>query len=151
MPDGGEDEKSGTTRLVEAISSAFAGNDRVAVAVIFGSRAAGKAKKGSDIDVAVLLAPPPAEGEAHSLIRDLHMQLADHVAVERVDLVLLNDTPPPLAFRILRDGTTALCRDPVALHRFRVRTFDMHSDFVPAEELFRRATRERATRKADHG
>jgi hypothetical protein len=69
----------------------------------------------------------------------------------RIDLVLLNHAPPVLAFRVLRDGLVALSRDPVGLHRFRVRTYRLHADLAAAEALFRRATRERVVARGSGG
>jgi hypothetical protein len=46
--------------------------------------------------------------------------------------------------RILSRGRVAFERDPVDLHRLRVRTYSRHADYQPVERLFREATKRRA-------
>jgi predicted nucleotidyltransferase len=88
----------------------------VVSAYLFGSHAEGRAHRESDVDVAVVLdydqAPTRQERFDHrvrlgsALIRALH--------VNDVDLVVLNDTPPLLARRILSEGKLLYCADPEA-------------------------------------
>lgn len=137
--------------ILDSITHAFREQDRVAAAWLFGSRTKGKAHANSDIDIGVLLEPAPRREELHEVVRGLLQALAGYLATEKVQLAILNDAPPALALRVLAEGRTALCRDPVVAHRFRVRTYDLHADFAPAEALFLRATRERALRMAGRG
>ncbi len=137
--------------LVSALGRGLADVDRVSAALLFGSHARGKARPDSDIDVAVLLDPPPGEGEGYPVAREVMLALSRVVAGERLDLVLLHRAPPSLAFRILRDGRVVYCSDPVALHRFRVRIYDLHADFAPVDALFQRSVRRRALAAVKHG
>jgi len=138
-------------RLVNAVSSALAEDERVVAALVFGSRASGGECPASDVDVAVLVDEAPQGRQRYELVRSILLSLSSRIAGERLDLVILNDAPPLLAFRVLRDGVLALCRDEVLLHRFKVRTYDLHADRAPVEALFRRATRERAPESAGRG
>jgi hypothetical protein len=131
-------------RLAEALGAALADERRVAAAILFGSLTTGRARADSDLDLGVLLEPAPRADERYALTRAILEALVGHLATEKVDLVILNDAPPALAFEALKHGRVAWCRDPVALHRFRVRTYRQKGDFAPVEELFRRATRARA-------
>lgn len=130
--------------LVARVAKALESQEGVAAAYVFGSRARGTARSDSDIDVALLLDASPAKHERASLIRDLVGELGRELAADRVDLVLLNDAPPVLAFHALKAGVLALCRDEVALHRFKVATYGRHADREPTERLFRDVTRRRA-------
>jgi len=132
--------------LLAALGAAWGGDARVAAAFLFGSRATGRARADSDIDVAVLLDPAPRPDEAYAVRSTLLAALAGHLATERVDLVVLNDAPPALAFRVLREGRLSFRRDPVVLHRFTVATYRVQGDYAPVEEHFRAATKARASR-----
>ena len=56
-------------------------------------------------------------------------------AGRRVDLVLLDEAPPGLAYRAFRDGRAIFTRDPVALKTRRARAILEYLDFRPVEEL----------------
>jgi predicted nucleotidyltransferase len=96
---------------------------------LFGSVARGSASAESDIDLGVLLAGRPAA--------TLDGRLADYeAALERalgrpVQIVILNDAPPDLAYRVLRDGRVLLERDRAARLRFEVRTRNLYFDLLP--------------------
>jgi predicted nucleotidyltransferase len=85
---------------------------------LFGSQAAGRAHRESDVDVAVLLRwdvyPTPQERfEARlRLIADLSAALGRN----DVDLVVLNDAPPLLGRHVVTTGRRLLCADPEADH-----------------------------------
>ncbi|MFW6050238.1 MAG: type VII toxin-antitoxin system MntA family adenylyltransferase antitoxin [Myxococcota bacterium] len=137
--------------LLRAIRRALEPVPAVQAALLFGSHAAGTARPDSDIDVAVLLDASPAPAERTARLRRLLEALGRELAVDRVDLVLLNDAPPKLAFRALAGGRIAFVRRPEALHRFRVRTYARHADYEPIERFFRDATRRRAAGEVPSG
>ena len=139
-------------RLVSAIGRALAPASEVQAALLFGSRATGRARPDSDIDVAVLLEPATAATEdPRSLLRRLLEALATELSADRTDLVILNDAPPALAFQVLKYGVPAFEREPLALHRFRVRTYGKHADYAPVESFFREVTRRRVLGGTRHG
>ena len=53
----------------------------------------------------------------------------------RVDLVLLDEAPSPLAYRIFRDGRLILERDHAALVARKTRAILDYLDFNPIEDL----------------
>jgi hypothetical protein len=61
-----------------------------------------------------------------------------------VQIVILNDAPPDLAHRVLRDGRVVLDRDRASRLRFEVRTRNLHFDLLPALIRHRRRALERA-------
>lgn len=130
-------------QLVGAIARALEPLAGVRAALLFGSHARGRARPESDVDVAVLLDARAAPEDPHSRLQRLLAALAAELAADRIDLVILNEAPPALAFQVLKHGIVALNRDPIALHRFRVHTYDLHADFEPVERLFRERTRRR--------
>jgi len=137
--------------LEREIVRSLRGSDRVVAVFLFGSQAKGRVHAGSDVDIAVLLDQPPRATERYEVIREILTRLASREMAEQADLVLLNDAPPALAFRILRDGKLLFCHDDVTLHRFRVRTYDLHADLAWLEKRFNRATFERASRVGSDG
>lgn len=130
--------------LSSAIARALEPLPEVRAALLFGSRARGRARHDSDVDVAVLLDPSLAPTDSRARLVRLLDALHGELAADRVDLVILNDAPPALAFQVLKHGVVALERDRVDLHRFRVRTYSRHADYEPVERFFREVTRKRA-------
>lgn len=96
---------------------------------LFGSVARGSASAASDIDLGVLMADRPAS--------TLDGRLLDfEAALERelgrsVQIAILNDAPPDLAHRVLRDGRILLERDRSARLGFEVRTRNLYFDLLP--------------------
>lgn len=140
-----------TAPLVDAIQRALASSGEVEAALLFGSHATGRARVDSDIDVAVLLKTAPTSSTRKQILMSLASALGRELRADRVDLVLLNDAPPKLAFHVLKHGIVAFVRDPVVLHRFRVATYSRHADYEPVERFFRRVTKERALAEAKRG
>jgi uncharacterized protein len=115
--------------LAELLSPAL-DCDGVVAAYLFGSRARGTARRGSDIDVAVWL--DPRLGPRERLDRQLALAADLEGRAGDVDVVVLNDAPPLLRHRVLRDGIVILDREPV-LH-VRLRT-DALIEFLDTEPL----------------
>ena len=112
-----------------------ASSDVVAV-YLYGSRARGTARPGSDLDLAVLLSAPPA-----STLRSVARGIED--VVERtlripVEAVVLNRAPADLVHRVLRDGILVLDRDRASRLRFEVRARNEYFDLAPLRRLYRR-------------
>lgn len=91
--------------------AAVLNRDGVVAASLFGSQAAGRTGPLSDVDLAVWL-DPALSGEARSALRRELLAAAIHVlGTDEVDLVVLNDAPPLLQHRVLRDGVRLVERD----------------------------------------
>lgn len=131
---------------VAALESAFAAHPEwgVVSAYLFGSHAAGRAHRESDVDVAVLL-----ERERHPTRRhrfDARVRLtAELISVlhhNGVDLVVLNDAPPLLARHIVWEGTRVFVADGEE-DRVYVRDIQIRAaDLAPWLERARRRTLE---------
>jgi uncharacterized protein len=137
--------------LLDKIQSACAPLPEVQAALLFGSRATGRARADSDIDVAVLLDLTRTPDDPSARARRLLGALAMELAADRIDLVVLNEAPPALAFQILKYGRVAFERERTFLHRFRVRIYSQHSDFEPTERFFREQVKRRALAEARRG
>ena len=137
--------------LMARVARALLPLDAVRAALLYGSSVTGRTRADSDIDVAVLLdtlPPPPMRKE---LLWKILGALGGQLRSDRVDLVLLNEAPPKLAFHVLKYGREVFVRDASELHAFRVRTYSRHADYEPVERLFREATKRRAQAAIDLG
>jgi predicted nucleotidyltransferase len=103
----------------------------IAYALVFGSAGRGRLRPTSDVDVALELRPGAPRDTA--TLGRLAARLES--AVDRpVDLVLMDDAPAPLAYRIFRDGRVLLERDRAALVHRKAKAILEYLDFKPVEE-----------------
>ncbi|MGH3824787.1 MAG: type VII toxin-antitoxin system MntA family adenylyltransferase antitoxin [Pseudonocardiaceae bacterium] len=123
-----------TERLRRLLSSA----PGVLVAYLYGSHARGRAGPLSDVDVALLL---DSDDEDRRL--DLTAAIAHAIAPARSDIVILNDAPPALAYRVLRDGKILASRDDRARVQHWVQTIDRYLDMAPSRRVLAAGTRNR--------
>lgn len=105
---------------------------------LYGSPARGRAGPLSDVDVALLL---DSDDEQRRL--ELTAAIAHAVAPMRADVVILNDAPVALSYRVLRDGMVLVSRDDKARVDHWVRTVDRYLDMAPARRLLAAGTRNR--------
>lgn len=107
----------------------------------FGSHAAGRAHRESDVDVAVLLdwVAYPDRRQRFDARLDYAGQIARALGRNDIDLVVLNDAPPHLGRAIVTGGRRVYCRDRELDHAYvrdvQIRAADL--------EPFLRRTRER--------
>jgi predicted nucleotidyltransferase len=129
--------------VIAQLRSVLETDPRIAYALLFGSKGRGTAHDLSDTDLAIGLAP--GTKLSVSELGDLMSRL-EAAAGGPVDLVLLDEAPPGLAYRVFRDGRVVLERDHRALADRKVRAILEYLDFQPLEQLFTRAVLEAARR-----
>ena len=118
--------------MIEGLRVVLEADSRIAYALLFGSSVKGTTHFQSDVDVAI--------GVIHRRRLDL-MEIGDlrsrlEAAVGRpVDLVILDEAPPGLAYRVFRDGRLIFARDEQSLAARRARAILEYIDFRPLEEL----------------
>jgi predicted nucleotidyltransferase len=122
--------------VIERLRDVLEANPRIAYAILFGSRGRGAAHGESDTDLAVGL----TRGARLSVIElgDLLSRL-ETAAGGPVDVVLLDEAGPGLAYRAFRDGRVIFERDRAALVARKARAILEYLDFRPVEETFTRA------------
>jgi predicted nucleotidyltransferase len=128
----------------DAIRDVLQGDDRIAFALIFGSTARGQVTPFSDLDIAIGVRAGVSldAGDIGTLVSGL-----EAAAGRDVDLVILNEAPPGLAYRVFRDGRLILEADRAARVARQARAIVEYLDFKPFEERFTRAV----LRAAAHG
>jgi predicted nucleotidyltransferase len=109
--------------LGDAIARA---SEDVEFAYLFGSAATGSLTPGSDIDVAVHVAPSK---DAYMAQRLVAAAVAAQLGTDAVDVVLLNTAPLALSGRVLGSRKVLLDRAPLSRHRYESVTARMFQDF----------------------
>ena len=133
------------THRLETLSATIAGllatplGAEVMSAFLFGSHAAGRAHRESDIDIAVLLRPEFDEKRRFEIRVQLTTELIAVLHHNEIDLVVLNDLPPLFARSIVLDGQRVYCADAEADHAFRRDVQLRAADLAPFIERSRRA------------
>jgi len=122
--------------VIEQLRRVLEADPRVAYAILFGSRGRESAHARSDADVAIGLTRGAALSAAE--VGELLSRL-EAATGSPVDLVLLDEAGPGLAYRVFRDGRVILERDRRALVQRKVRAILEYLDFRPVEETFTRA------------
>ncbi len=107
-------------RVIKLLSS----KEEVLFAYIFGSAAREKASKLSDIDIGVYLDKSLSRDEMIEKIIELASELEPGI---KVDMVLLNEASPSLAFEVIR-GKPLFIRDENALKEFVYMTLKLYHD-----------------------
>lgn len=126
-----------SSQMEEALQGVLDSTDeRVLAAYLFGSMARGTESAKSDVDIGVLFRSRPAQ-TLDSLRFSLEGEL-ERSAGRRVQLLVLNDAPPDLIHRVLRDGRLLLDRDPAARIRFEVDSRNRYFDLLPTLERYRK-------------
>jgi predicted nucleotidyltransferase len=122
--------------VIERLRSVLEADPRVAYAILFGSRGRGSAHETSDTDLGLGL----TRGTRLSVMElgDLLSRL-EAAAGGPVDVVLLDEAGPGLAYRAFRDGRVILEKDRLALVERKARAILEYLDFRPIEETFTRA------------
>jgi predicted nucleotidyltransferase len=89
-------------------------------AYLFGSHAAGRAHRESDVDVAVLLRRSVLDSARTRFEERLRLigLLSQALGTSAVDVLVLNDVPPLLGRRIVTEGKRIFCSDEEVDHAF---------------------------------
>jgi len=125
--------------VIEALVGVLEADPRIAFAILFGSQGRASTHPRSDTDLAVGL----AAGTRFSMqeLGDLVSRL-ETAAGGSVDLVLLDEAGPALAYRVFRDGRVLVEKDHRGLVERKARAILDYLDFRPVEETFTRAVLE---------
>lgn len=110
-----------------ALRDALAAHPEVISAWLFGSRARGTARPGSDVDVAVLIGHRPAGFDDYPWEIEATLEAALHL---RVQVVVADVAPADLIRRVLRDGILLVDRDRSRRLAFEVRKRNEYFDMT---------------------
>ena len=123
--------------LMEHIRGVLSRDARVVAVYLFGSRARGDDREASDVDVAVLLDEiPKATLDAPTF--ELESRLEQVIGLP-VQLIRLNEAPPDLVHRVLRDGELVCESDRGRRIQFEIQARNAFFDLQPILERYRKA------------
>lgn len=123
--------------LIEYIRSVLSQDARVVAAYLFGSRARGDHREASDVDVAVLLDEIP-KATLDDPPFELESRLEQVIGLP-VQLINLNEAPPDLVHRVLRDGEIVCESDRGRRIQFEIQARNVFFDLQPILERYRKA------------
>ncbi len=110
---------------------------RIGYALVFGSHARGTAHAGSDLDIAI---GGLDDAFTTKELGDLTSRL-ESATGQTVDLALLDEAPPGLAFRVFRDGKELVMHNRATFVARKARAILEYLDWKPMENLFTRRLR----------
>jgi predicted nucleotidyltransferase len=109
---------------------------------IFGSYGRNNPKPLSDVDLAVLLIPGT---KVYYFKRRLELirEITTILKTDKIDLVILNEAPLPLAYRVLRDGKLLYKVNEVVEYKFKEQIVLQYLDFQPILNMHLEALKKR--------
>jgi predicted nucleotidyltransferase len=137
---------SAPTATLTRLAALLEPRDEILEAYLFGSTSTGSAQAHSDLDVAVYLRDARPAASPFGYAADLGATLMRGLGTDRVDVVVLNEAPPLLYHRVLRDGVRILSRDLPATTTREGRALSRYCDFVPQLAKIEAAHRSRSER-----
>jgi len=118
-------------QLVDGLRRFLDARPEILEAYLFGSHARRNAQPHSDVDVAVYVDPARRKESAFGYAADLTADLMAFLRTNLVDVVVLNQAPPLLYHRVLRDGVRLVSRDLRATTTREGRALSRYCDYVP--------------------
>jgi uncharacterized protein len=118
---------------------------------LFGSASRGDAGPLSDYDLAFQVQSKLPTQMRFKLKLTLMDRFTRALKTDRVDVVLLDEAPPLLAHRILKDGKVLYCRNPLQRIRYEFRRINEYLDFQDDLDRFAAATLAASPAGAVHG
>lgn len=127
------------TSLKIQLAAIFEGR-KVVFAYLFGSQAREDVGPLSDIDIAVYFDEAVNPDERFDLRLEVLGELTDLFQTDDVDLVALNDAPPQLVHRILKDGRLLFSANERTRLALEMRASLKYLDWKPHLERYTRQT-----------
>ncbi len=120
---------------VKKLKSLFSKRPEINTAVLFGSCSKGRGRKGSDVDIAILL------NEYRFVPWEYKSKLTDgleKICDREIDLLILNEASPHIAYRVVKEGKILFQKNQSFWSQFVVKTISMNEDM---EILYRKVGR----------
>jgi uncharacterized protein len=147
----GDAAQQSTAALLDGVKRAAESVPLVQTVYVFGSQMTGRARRDSDLDVAVAFVPrstPDERAEAKlALIDALTRELGP--LGERADVLDLERAGSEVGFRAIKTGRCVLARDRARRIAVEVRVARRYDDDAPKRALFRQAAIDAARRMGE--
>jgi len=131
--------------LLESLRQRAASLHEVRLAVLFGSTARGEARRQSDVDVGVSVAPDTSTAR-----RRVEAELSRATA-QPLHVVFLDEAPPLLRFEIAKEGILVFQRQDDLWQIFKERAIKDWWDWAPYERIITAAAVRRLRERVGHG
>ena len=95
----------------------------VEIAYLFGSHVTGRARKTSDIDIAISAPKLTLDGYCK-----LWSRITNTLGTEKIDLVTMSDKPVSFRYQVIREGKVIYCKDEYLLNDFELKTWQTYMD-----------------------
>jgi predicted nucleotidyltransferase len=122
---------------INIITSYFQSRPEVVAVYLFGSHAKGKNRRGSDIDLAILLRHDYLCEEDNLYIK--YIQALTMLTREDFHLVFMNKAGEGILFQIFKYGKCIVNNIPELLSRFKMTRYSMISDFTYYKERMQKS------------
>ena len=112
---------------------------------LFGSRSNKKNNPNSDYDIAILLKDSVPKDIYFDKKLDFIDFFTNILETDHVDLVILNEAPLEIAYRIFAEGTILYENESYKKERvrFQAKTYSMYFDFLPAKKTLSNGLKKR--------
>lgn len=118
-----------TKEIKGKVSKYFSTRPEINTGYIFGSRAKGEENKSSDIDIGILIDEEKMPKDAsYGYKAKIITELMGILKTEKVDLVILNESPLFLCFRVVHDGLILCSKDEKKRIDFEVKVMSRYFD-----------------------
>ncbi len=118
-------------------------NHPVRLAYLFGSQATGCVHSESDIDVAMLLDESLSTDDRFKERLAIIGELSKLFQTDHVDVAVLNEASPLLAYEVLKNGVLLYCKSEEERIEFQVNTLRTYEDTAPLRRILNDAMAER--------
>ena len=121
--------------IVEKIAETLRDNEKIVFAILFGSYARGLINVHSDVDLAIYFKERPSFDELSELISSIALAL--NVPEDKIDILILDDDVPyELRYKVFRDGIPILINDENEFKRYRDKSISLYLDFKVFKQKF---------------
>ncbi len=117
--------------LTVKLAKILAPHAEILEAYLFGSVARGRVHAHSDIDVAVFIETKAAPQSSFGYQALLTTELMGSLGTNDIDVVILNNAPPVLYHRVLRDGIRVFSRNLKETTVREAKAVSRYCDFLP--------------------
>lgn len=120
------DEKEGILKKVKQYLSQ---RPEILMAYLYGSYAKGNPRNHSDIDIAIYLDHIVDDAQyPYGYRADIISSLIKLLGANRIDLIIINDSPPYLRYQVIRYGTLIFTRSEAKRIEFHTGTISKYLD-----------------------
>jgi predicted nucleotidyltransferase len=109
---------------IEKLKNFLDKDPNVIFALIFGSVATGKQKRGSDIDIGIYFIKPPDGLDLLDL-----MNVLSELTGREVDVVVLNNASAMLRHQVMKNRIVLTIKDMVLYRKFREKTISDYDEY----------------------